>query len=212
MTKFILALDQGTTSSRSILFDRGGNPVAQVSREFRQIDPKPGWVEHDPLEIWESQLYTAKEVIKKASISPEQIEAVGITNQRETAVVWERDSGRPIYNAIVWQCRRTADICDDLKRKGMEPLFRQSTGLVIDAYFSGTKVKWILDNVPGARKRAIHGELCFGTIDSWLIYNLTGGAVHATDYSNASRTMFYNIRKKCWDEEILKVLDIPDLI
>ena len=212
MTKFILALDQGTTSSRSILFDRGGNPVAQVSREFRQIYPKPGWVEHDPLEIWESQLYTAKEVIKKASISPEQIEAVGITNQRETTVVWERNSGRPVYNAIVWQCRRTADICDDLKRKGMEPLFRQSTGLVIDAYFSGTKVKWILDNVPGARKRAIHGELCFGTIDSWLIYNLTGGAVHTTDYSNASRTMFYNIRKKCWDEEILKVLDIPDLI
>lgn len=206
---FILSLDQGTTSSRSILFDRGGTPVTQVSREFRQIYPKPGWVEHDPVEIWESQLFTLREVIVKAAISPKEIAAIGITNQRETTIVWDKETGEPVCNAIVWQCRRTAGICDELKEKGYESLFREKTGLVLDAYFSGTKVKWILNNVKGAREKAENGELYFGTVDSWLIYNLTGGKVHLTDYSNASRTLLYNIKDRSWDEDILEILGIP---
>ncbi|MBE9503003.1 MAG: glycerol kinase GlpK [Proteobacteria bacterium] len=210
MPTYILALDQGTTSSRSILFDKSGTPVAQVSKEFRQIYPNPGWVEHDPMEIWESQLFTAKEVIKKAGISPSDIEAVGITNQRETTIIWDRVSGKPVYNAIVWQCRRTSQLCDELKKDNMEPVIREKTGLVVDAYFSGTKIKWILDNVEGARSRAEKGELCFGTVDSWLLYNLTGGKVHATDFSNASRTMLFNINDNKWDESIAKRLSVPE--
>ncbi|MDH3972909.1 MAG: glycerol kinase GlpK [Deltaproteobacteria bacterium] len=208
--KYIIALDQGTTSSRTILFNGEGRPLEQVSREFRQIYPRPGWVEHDPLEIWESQLWTLKEVLARSNKPVDEIAAIGITNQRETTLVWERDSGKPVYNAIVWQCRRTAPVCEDLKEKGLEEKIREKTGLVLDAYFSGTKVKWILDNVSGAREKARKGELCFGTVDSWLIYKLTAGKVHATDYSNASRTLLYNIREKCWDNEILSALDIPE--
>jgi len=208
--KYIIALDQGTTSSRTILFDEEGKPLEQVSREFRQIYPQPGWVEHDPLEIWESQFWTLKEVLKCSAAPLHEIAAIGITNQRETTILWERESGKPIYNAIVWQCRRTANICEELKEKGLEESIREKTGLVLDAYFSGTKVKWILDNVAGARERAEKGELCFGTVDSWLIYKLTGGEIHATDYSNASRTLLYNIKDKEWDEDILSALNIPE--
>lgn len=208
--KYILALDQGTTSSRSMLFDCSGNPVAQVSREFRQIYPRPGWVEHDPLEIWESQLSTLKDVVNSAGASAGDIAALGITNQRETTIVWDRSSGEPVYNAIVWQCRRTAPICEELKEKGLEEVIRDKTGLVIDAYFSGTKIKWILDNVEGARERAGKGELCFGTVDSWLIFKLTAGRSHVTDISNASRTMLFNIREKSWDTGILDILGIPE--
>ncbi|MDT8318235.1 MAG: glycerol kinase GlpK [bacterium] len=208
--RFILALDQGTTSSRSILFDRSGAPMAQVSREFRQIYPRPGWVEHDPMEIWESQLSTLKEVVNSSGAKALDIAALGITNQRETAIVWERSTGKPVYNAIVWQCRRTAPICEELKERGLEEIIREKTGLVIDAYFSGTKIKWILENVEGARERAGKGELCFGTVDSWLIFNLTGGRAHLTDISNASRTMLFNIMEKRWDTEILDILGIPE--
>jgi len=207
--KYLIALDQGTTSSRTILFNEEGKPLEQVSKEFRQIYPRPGWVEHDPLEIWESQLSTLKEVLKRSAAPLHDIAAIGITNQRETTLVWERASGKPVYNAIVWQCRRTADICEELKEKGLEKRIREKTGLVLDAYFSGTKVKWILDNVAGVREKAERGELCFGTVDSWLIYKLTGGTVHTTDYSNASRTLLYNIREKMWDDEILSALNIP---
>jgi len=207
--KYILALDQGTSSSRTVIFDLSGKPLAQVSMEFKQIYPFPGWVEHDPAEIWDSQLYSLKEVLRRLSVAPGDIIAAGITNQRETTILWDRETGRPVYNAIVWQCRRTADICDMLRETGYESMIRERTGLLIDAYFSATKIKWILDNVEGARKRAENGELCFGTVDTWLAYNLTGGKAHLTDYSNASRTMLYNIKKKCWDEEILRVLDIP---
>ena len=210
MSDFILALDQGTTSSRSILFDHSGNPVAQASREFKQIYPQPGWVEHDPLEIWQSQLDTAREVIEQASISAAQIAAIGITNQRETTILWDRKTGKPVYNAIVWQCRRTAEICEKLKQRGLEPLFQQKTGLIIDAYFSATKIKWLLDEVPNLRDRANNGEICFGTVDSWLIYNLTDGSTHATDYSNVSRTQLFNIHDKKWDREILELLEIPE--
>ncbi len=210
--RYILALDQGTTSSRSILFDRKGTPLQQVSKEFRQFYPKPGWVEHDAVEIWESQLFTAREVIKKAGAVAGEIAAVGITNQRETTVLWERKTGRPVHNAIVWQCRRTAAICEELKGEGLEETFREKTGLVVDAYFSGTKVKWLLDNVPGLRARAERGEICFGTVDAWLIFNLTGGKVHATDESNASRTLLFNIKEKRWDGELLSALDIPAAI
>ncbi len=205
--RYILALDQGTTSSRSILFDREGKPVAAAQQEFRQHYPQPGWVEHDPMEIWESQLATARAVLEKAGASPAAVAAIGITNQRETTVVWDRRSGQPIHNAIVWQCRRTTDLCEQLKGQGLEETFRSRTGLVIDAYFSGTKVKWLLDHVPGARERAARGELCFGTIDSWLLYKLTG--VHATDYSNASRTLIFNIHDCRWDETLLRRLDVP---
>lgn len=210
MTKrYVLALDQGTTSSRAILFDPDGRPVAQVSREFRQIYPRPGWVEHDPREIWSSQLGVAREVLERTGVALNQVAAVGITNQRETTVVWDVETGEPVYNAIVWQCRRTAPICDDLAARGWTDRIRSKTGLVTDAYFSGTKVKWILDNVPGAREKAEQGRLRFGTVDSWLIWNLTGGRVHATDYSNASRTMLFNLHTLAWDEEILAELSIP---
>jgi len=210
MTKrYVLALDQGTTSSRAILFDSDGRPVAQVSREFRQIYPQPGWVEHDPREIWSTQLGVARAVLEKTGVALNQVAAIGITNQRETTVVWDAETGEPVYNAIVWQCRRTASICDDLAVRGWAERIRSKTGLVIDAYFSGTKVKWILDNVPGAREKAEQGRLRFGTVDSWLIWNLTGGRVHSTDYSNASRTMLFNLHTLAWDDEILAELGIP---
>ncbi|PKN50551.1 MAG: glycerol kinase [Deltaproteobacteria bacterium HGW-Deltaproteobacteria-13] len=206
---YILSLDQGTTSSRAILYDSEGNVVKTAQNEFTQIYPKAGWVEHDPMEIWGSQSGVMSEILATTGIAPEEIAAIGITNQRETTVVWDRQTGKPVYNAIVWQCRRTAEICDELKARGMENYVRENTGLVLDAYFSGTKVKWILDNVEGARQRAKNGELLFGTIDTWLIWNLTKGKVHVTDYSNASRTMLYNIKDLRWDEKILKELDIP---
>jgi len=207
--KYILALDQGTTSSRAILFDKAGQIVKVAQKEFTQIYPKAGWVEHDAMEIWGSQSGVAREVLETAGIRPEEVAAIGITNQRETTVVWDKTTGKPVYNAIVWQCRRTAAICDDLKAKGLEEYIRNSTGLVVDAYFSGTKVKWILDNVEGAREKAEKGELLFGNIDTWLVWNLTRGKVHVTDYSNASRTMLYNIGDLKWDDKILEELNIP---
>lgn len=211
--KYILALDQGTTSSRSILFDDQGNIVAMSQKEFTQIFPQPGWVEHDPEEIWASQLYTAREAMQLAGIEPGQIAAIGITNQRETTVVWDKHTGIPIHNAIVWQDRRTADICNNLKKKkDFEKYVKDNTGLVVDAYFSGPKIKWILDHVKGARKRAENGELMFGTIDSWLVYKLTDGALHVTDYSNASRTMLFNIKTLKWDPKLLEAMDIPSLM
>jgi glycerol kinase len=207
--KYVLALDQGTTSSRAILFDQTGKGVGVAQKEFTQIYPKAGWVEHDAMEIWGSQMGVAREVLETMGVSPEEVAAIGITNQRETTVVWDKATGKPIYNAIVWQCRRTAAICDDLKARGLESYVKENTGLVVDAYFSGTKVKWILDNVEGARERAKKGELLFGNIDTWLIWNLTRGKVHVTDYSNASRTMLFNIKDLCWDTKILAELDIP---
>jgi glycerol kinase len=210
MDKYVLAFDQGTTSSRAILFDHKGSIVAMAQKEFKQIYPQPGWVEHDAVEIWATQSGVAQEAIERADISPRSIAAIGITNQRETTVIWDKASGRPIYNAIVWQCRRTASICDALKADAeIEQYIRENTGLVVDAYFSATKIKWILDTVPGARAKAQRGELLFGTIDTWLIWNLTNGQVHVTDYSNASRTMLYNIKSLEWDEKILSYLDIP---
>ena len=207
--KYILAFDQGTTSSRAIIFNHNGEIVEVAQTEFKQIYPNAGWVEHDPNEIIETQLEVAKTVIKKAKIDILEIAAIGITNQRETTVVWDKETGEPIYNAIVWQCRRTAEICEELKEAGLETYIRETTGLVIDAYFSGTKVKWILDNVKGAREKADKGNLLFGTIDSWLVWKLTNGKVHITDYSNASRTMLYNIKELKWDDKLLKALDIP---
>ena len=207
--KYVLALDQGTTSSRSILFDETSNIVAVAQKEFTQIFPKPGWVEHNANEIWSTQIGTMAEVIANAGIDPSEIAAIGITNQRETTVVWEKATGKPVYNAIVWQSRQTMAICDDIKAKGLADKFRQKTGLVVDAYFSGTKVKWILDNVEGARAKAEAGELLFGTIDTWLIWKLSGGKVHVTDYSNASRTLMYNIRDLKWDDELLEILTVP---
>ncbi len=209
MTQYILALDQGTTSSRAIIFDKQGSIVSIAQKEFKQYFPQPGWVEHDANEIWSSQLGVATEAIVKAGLSVENIAAIGITNQRETTVVWERSTGKPIYNAIVWQDRRTASFCDELKAKGHETIIKQKTGLVIDSYFSGTKIKWILDNVPGARDKANKGELAFGTIDTWLLWNLTRGQVHATDVSNASRTMLCNIHTLQWDAALQEILDIP---
>jgi glycerol kinase len=206
---FILSLDQGTTSSRAILFDKDGQITAIAQKEFTQYFPRPGWVEHDAMEIWHTQIEVAREVVAKANILPSQIKAIGITNQRETAVVWDRESGKPIHHAIVWQDRRTASICDDLKDRQLEQVIRAKTGLVTDAYFSGTKVKWILDHIEGAREKAEQGRLCMGTIDSWLIWNLSNGKVHATDYSNASRTMLYNIHDLSWDEELCRMLDVP---
>ncbi|MBI4830008.1 MAG: glycerol kinase GlpK, partial [Candidatus Lindowbacteria bacterium] len=203
------ALDQGTTSSRAIVFDQTGKPVATAAKEFRQIYPKPGWVEHDPEEIWASQIQVAGESMKKAGIEPSAVAAIGITNQRETTVVWDRATGKPITNAIVWQCRRSAPICDNMKKRQLGGMVLEKTGLVIDAYFSGTKIKWILDNVPGARERAKRGELAFGTIDTWLVYNLSGGKIHVTDYSNASRTMVFNIKELRWDSDLLAELGIP---
>jgi glycerol kinase len=211
--KYIMAFDQGTTSSRTILFDESGSIVSQAQKEFSQIFPKPGWVEHDPEEIWNSQLYTAREALKKAGIQATQIAAIGITNQRETTVVWDKKTGVPIHNAIVWQDRRTADICNALKKKkDFEKYVKDNTGLVVDAYFSGPKIKWILDHVKGAKAKAESGQLLFGTIDSWLIYKLTDGALHVTDYSNASRTMLFNIKTLKWDVKLLDVMGIPQLM
>lgn len=207
--KYILAFDQGTTSSRAILFDKNANIVSVAQREFTQIFPKPGWVEHDPNEIWQSQIDVAREAVAKANIQPSEIAAIGITNQRETAIIWDRETGKPIYNAIVWQDRRTAGFCDELKKRGLEPYIKENTGLVVDAYFSGTKINWILNNVEGARQKAHEGKLCFGTVDSWLIWHLTKGKVHATDFSNASRTLIYNIKDLKWDEKLLHEFDIP---
>lgn len=207
--KYILALDQGTTSSRAILFNHDGGIVATAQKEFRQIFPKPGWVEHDAQEIWATQAGVAAEVLHKARAKAGDVAAIGITNQRETTVVWDRKTGKPICNAIVWQDRRTAPMCDKLRAQKLDKVIQKKTGLVVDAYFSATKVQWILQNVKGAKARAAKGELAFGTIDSWLLWNLTGGKVHATDVSNASRTMLYDIRKGTWDEELLKIFGVP---
>ena len=207
--KHILALDQGTTSSRAIVFDHHGSVVSVAQQEFRQIFPQPGWVEHDAQEIWATQSNVAAEALNKASLTANDVVAIGITNQRETVVVWDRKTGRPITNAIVWQDRRTARACDKLKARGLTKSIRQKTGLVVDAYFSGTKVQWILQNVPGAKAKARAGELAFGTIDSWLVWNLTGGRVHVTDPSNASRTMLFNIRTGDWDDDLLKLFGVP---
>jgi len=209
MKKFILALDQGTTSSRAIVFDRNGLPVATAQKEFTQFYPKPGWVEHDPEEIWSTQAGVALEAITKAGLESNNIAAIGITNQRETTIVWNRNTGKPVYNAIVWQDRRTAEFCDKLKNDGHSRKILEKTGLIIDAYFSATKVRWILDNVKGARKLAEEGQLAFGTVDSWLVWNLTRGGLHITDVSNASRTMLYNIHSLKWDDELLKIFNIP---
>ena len=209
MDKYIMALDQGTTSSRCIIYDKQGDIVSVAQQEFEQIYPEQGWVEHDANEIWSSQMAVAFEAILKANLTYKNIEAIGITNQRETTVVWDKATGEPIYNAIVWQCRRTADYCDELKSRGLEHTIKEKTGLIIDPYFSGTKLRWILENVPGARDRAEKGELLFGTIETWLIWKMTGGAVHITDYSNASRTMLFNIHTLKWDDEILEELNIP---
>ena len=205
----ILALDQGTSSSRSIVFDAQGHIVAMAQREFRQIYPQPGWVEHDPMELWATQLATAHEALAKAGLKAADVAAIGITNQRETTVVWNRKTGAPLYNAIVWQDRRAEPTCAALRERGLEPAFRAKTGLILDAYFSGTKLKWILDTVPGARAAAQRGELAFGTVDSWLMWQLTGGEIHATDVSNASRTLLLNVRTNEWDDELLALLDIP---
>lgn len=209
METFILALDQGTTSSRAILFDQSGSIRASAQKEFRQFYPQPGWVEHDPMEIWSSQAGVAAEAVTKAGINGKSLAAIGITNQRETTIAWDRESGKPIYNAIVWQDRRTASYCDQLRADGHAQEIQQKTGLVVDAYFSGTKVKWILDNVEGARAKAERGELAFGTVDSWLVWNLTRGELHITDISNASRTMLFNIHTMKWDDELLTLFDIP---
>lgn len=209
MKKYIMALDAGTTSNRCILFDREGQICSVAQKEFTQYFPQPGWVEHDANEIWSTQLGVAVEAMSKIGASAEDIAAIGITNQRETAIVWDRETGEPVCHAIVWQCRRTAEYCDELKAKGLTQSFRKKTGLVIDAYFSATKIRWILDHTEGARERAKRGELLFGTVETWLIWKLTKGAVHVTDYSNASRTMLFNINTLQWDEEILAQLDIP---
>ena len=210
MKQYVIALDQGTTSSRCILFDREQNIVGVAQREFTQIYPKPGWVEQDPMEIWSSQSSVLTEVLAQTGIAPTEVAAIGITNQRETTIVWDKTTGRPIYNAIVWQCRRTASLCEELKADGaFSSYIKEHTGLLIDAYFSATKLKWILDHVEGARERAKAGELLFGTVDSWLVWKLTGGKAHVTDYTNASRTMLFDIQNLCWDEEICRRLDIP---
>ena len=209
MSKYIMSLDQGTTSSRCILFNKNGLIESIAQKEFTQIYPKAGWVEHDPMEIWFTQISVATEAMQKINATASDIAAIGITNQRETTVIWDKTTGKPIYNAIVWQCRRTSDICDVLKEEGFDQIIKEKTGLIIDAYFSATKIKWILDHVEGAREKALKGQLLFGTIDTWLIWNLTKGKVHVTDYSNASRTMLFNIHTLKWDEEILTRLDIP---
>lgn len=209
MAKYVLSLDQGTTSSRAVLFDEQGRLAQMAGSEFTQIYPKPGWVEHDPVEIWQTQLAAVREVMRMAGVGPADIAALGITNQRETTVLWERSTGKPVANAIVWQCRRTASCCDQLKATGEAAGITERTGLVVDAYFSGTKVKWLLDNTHGLRQAAERGDILFGTIDTWLIWNLTGGRVHATDVSNASRTMLFNIHTMDWDDDILRLLGIP---
>ena len=209
MKRYVVALDQGTTSSRAIIFDSDGKIVSLSQTPFPQIFPQPGWVEHDPMAILFTQLGALSEAFRASGLSAGDIAAIGITNQRETTIVWEKDTGRPVYNAIVWQCRRTAPLCEELRKQGMETMIREKTGLVLDAYFSGTKLRWILDKVPGVRERAERGELLFGTVDSWLIWNLTGGKAHVTDYSNASRTMLFNINTLSWDEELCAALKIP---
>jgi len=210
MKKVIMALDQGTTSSRCILYNKKGDIVSQAQKEFTQYYPKPGWVEHNPMEIWSTQVSVAQEALAKVNLTTDNIHAIGITNQRETTVVWDRETGEPVFNAIVWQCRRTADECNRLIEQGYTQMIREKTGLVPDAYFSGTKLKWILDNVPNARKKAEEGEILFGTIETWLIWKLTDGKIHVTDFSNASRTMMFNIHTLTWDEELLKLLNIPE--
>ena len=207
---YIMALDQGTTSSRCILFDKQGNICSMAQKEFTQIYPQPGWVEHNPMEIWSSQLGVAIESMAVLGITDDQIEAIGITNQRETTIIWDKNTGEPVYNAIVWQCRRTSDMIEELKKDGFDQIIRKKTGLIPDAYFSASKIAWILNNVPGVRERAERGELLFGTVDTWLIWNLTKGAVHVTDYTNASRTMLFDIHNLCWDQEILKRFNIPE--
>lgn len=209
MEKYILSLDQGTTSSRAILFDKGGNIVSTAQKEFRQIYPKPGWVEHDATEIWSTQAGVAAEAVTKKGYNGNNIAGIGITNQRETTIVWDRETGTPVYNAIVWQDRRTAEFCDELKEKGLASKIQEKSGLVLDAYFSGTKVKWILDNVEGVREKAEAGKLAFGTVDSWLIWNLTRGELHITDVTNASRTLLFNINTMDWDDELLEIMDVP---
>ena len=209
MGNYVLALDQGTTSSRAILFDREQNILGVSQKEFTQLYPREGWVEHDPMEIWSSQYAVMMEVVAQSGVDPREIAAIGITNQRETTIVWDKETGRPVYNAIVWQCRRTADIVDELTAQGLADHIRKTTGLIPDAYFSATKIKWILDHVEGAREKAREGKLLFGTVDTWLTWKLTGGAVHVTDYTNASRTMLYDIHNLCWDETLLAALDIP---
>lgn len=209
MKNYIMALDQGTTSSRCILFDKSGNICSMAQKEFTQIYPQPGWVEHNPMEIWSSQLAVATEAMAMLGVGAEQISAIGITNQRETTILWDRNTGEPVYNAIVWQCRRTADMIDALKEDGFDQVIREKTGLIPDAYFSASKIAWILEHVPGARERAEKGELLFGTVDTWLIWNLTKGEVHVTDYTNASRTMLYDIHKLCWDQVIMDRFRIP---
>lgn len=209
MGPYLVALDQGTTSSRAILFNGGGEIVSRAQQTFRQIYPQPGWVEHDPLELWETERRVLAEAVDAAHIDPKAIAAIGITNQRETTLLWDRRTGEPVYNAIVWQCRRTAPLCDQMKADGLGELVTERTGLLIDAYFSGTKLRWMLDNVPGVRARAEAGELCAGTVDTWLIWQLTGGRAHVTDYSNASRTMLFNIHTLTWDKELCRYLGIP---
>ena len=212
MSKYIMALDAGTTSNRCILFNKKGQIISVAQKEFTQYFPKPGWVEHDANEIWSSQLGVAVEAMAKIDATANDIAAIGITNQRETTIVWDKNTGEPIYNAIVWQCRRTSQYCDKLKEKGLTEKFREKTGLIVDAYFSGTKLKWILDNVEGAREKAENGDLLFGTVETWLIWKLTKGKVHVTDYSNASRTLLFNIKELKWDDEILAELNIPKCI
>ncbi|MBN2285270.1 MAG: glycerol kinase GlpK [Tissierellales bacterium] len=207
--KYILALDQGTTSSRTIVFDKKSRIIGMSQEKFPQIYPRSGWVEHDPEQIWQSQLNTIYEVLSSSDIKPEEIASIGITNQRETTIVWEKESGRPVHHAIVWQCRRTAEICDCLKKRGLEDYVKKTTGLLIDAYFSATKIRWILDHIPNGQSRAENGELLFGTVDTWLLWKLSGGKCHATDYSNASRTMLFNINQLTWDDKLLKELNIP---
>ena len=209
MAKYVMALDQGTTSSRTIIFDKSGNIVGKEQNEFEQIYPQAGWVEHDPLAILYSQFQSVAACLVNSGVKPAEIAGIGITNQRETTILWDRQTGKPVYNAIVWQCRRTADYCEKLKEEGLEEYIKEHTGLLIDAYFSGTKIKWILDNVPEAKKLADQGRLLFGTVETWLIWNLTGGSVHVTDYSNASRTMLFDVDKLCWDEFLCNKLGIP---
>ena len=209
MTRFILALDQGTTSSRAIVFDAEGRVRGQAQKEFRQIFPQPGWVEHDPRDIWSSQFGVAQEAIAAAGLRAPDIAAIDLTNQRETTLIWDRKTGQPIHNAIVWQDRRTAPLCDRLRAEGHAETFQRKTGLLIDAYFSGTKVAWLLDNIDGARERAERGDLAFGTVDTWLLWNLSGGALHITDASNASRTLMFDIHAGQWDDELLRILNVP---
>ena len=210
--KYILAIDQGTTGSRAFVFDRQGRILSSAYREFAQIFPRPGWVEHNPEDIWYSVEFVTKRALAQKNIKPAEIGAIGITNQRETTILWDRKTGRPVHNAIVWQCRRSVGICDKLKNAGYAGIFHKKTGLLLDAYFSGTKIKWLLDNIRGLRRRSQAGEICFGTVDTWLIWKLTGGQAHVTDYTNASRTLIFNIREKVWDDELLKLINIPKVI